>query len=205
MVKDNPVELIHNIQEIFDNTDDGRVLFNEILGRRNDNLTELQRGVDFFILNRITFSGVVDSGGYSNTSFHHRFTQTSIDRITEISTLFRRIEITNNDYSVLLNQPGRNVFIFLDPPYYYSTKSKLYGRNGILHQQFNHQELFNQLENINHRWLMTYDNSEYIRNLYQDYYTIQWEFQYGMNNYGRDYSPMGSELLISNYNIEEMM
>ena len=35
--------------------------------------------------------------------------------------------------------------MFLDPPYYLENKSKLYGNNGDLHQDFNHDLLFDLL------------------------------------------------------------
>src|SRR4051794_20586233 len=66
-LKDNGVEVIGEIQNIYDQykrVKDGKPLFNTLVERRSSNLTELQRATDFFVLNRITFSGVVDSGGY---------------------------------------------------------------------------------------------------------------------------------------------
>ncbi|MGB8984334.1 MAG: DNA adenine methylase, partial [Anaerolineales bacterium] len=44
---------------------DGQGLFAEFLSSNVGSLTEFERAVRFFVLNRITFSGVVESGGYS--------------------------------------------------------------------------------------------------------------------------------------------
>ena len=55
--------LVNEIQSIKNNFKNGRELYESLLARRNENLSEFQRAVDFFVLNRITFSGVVDSGG----------------------------------------------------------------------------------------------------------------------------------------------
>ena len=36
--------------------------------------------------------------------------------------------------------------MFLDPPYYLENNSKLYGNNGDMHEDFNHEKLFNILK-----------------------------------------------------------
>jgi DNA adenine methylase len=196
-------ELISTVQKVYDTAEDGKQLFNQILERRNDDLTELQRAVDFFVLNRITFSGVVDSGGYSQGSFDGRFTQSAIDRLREIVPVLQQIEFYCEDYSFLINKPGKDVLLFLDPPYYSATKSKLYGKNGILHTSFDHQLLFETLKRSKHKWLITYDNCEYIRNLYKDFYQLDWQLQYGMTNSNNNPSVLGQELLIANYDLSE--
>jgi DNA adenine methylase len=206
-LKTNSKIFIESLQNLYDDYkinqqhNNGKELFNLIISRRNDDLSELQRAVDFFILNRITFSGVVDSGGFSQGSFEGRFTQSSIDRLTDISTLISNVQFYCEDYSYLVNQYGEDVFIFLDPPYYSATKSKLYGKKGILHTEFNHEELFSVLKNSKHKWLITYDNSDYIKNLYKDFYQLEWTLQYGMTN---SLSSTGNELLIANYDLNKV-
>ena len=103
------------------------------------------------------------------------------------------------DFSYLVNKEGKGVFVFLDPPYYTATKSKLYGRNGILHTSFNHRLLFETLKDNSHNWLITYDNSEYIKELYKDFYQKEWQLQYGMTT-----SNPGNELLIANYDLAKV-
>ena len=69
------------------------------------------------MLNRITFSGVVDSGGYSEQSFRKRFTISSIERLKQAYNIVKYIEFSPKDYTDLLFKNGEHVFIFLDPPY----------------------------------------------------------------------------------------
>jgi DNA adenine methylase len=214
-LKDNGVILINNIQNIYNEYKNskfgedtylrGKELFAFMVNRRESELTELERATDFFILNRITFSGVVDSGGYSQGSFDGRFTQSSIERLKTTMEIISRIDFYCDDYSTLVNKEGENVFIFLDPPYYSATKSKLYGKNGILHTQFDHKLLFETLSNSNHKWLITYDNCDYIRELYKDYFLKEWSLQYGMTNRNNATSRKGNELLISNYDFNNLL
>ncbi|MBU1100416.1 MAG: DNA adenine methylase [Bacteroidetes bacterium] len=201
ILKENPIELVSIVQNIFDQKWNGRELFTTLVARRNNNLSELERAVDFFILNRITFSGVVDAGGYSQESFEKRFTQSSIDRLAIAYEVIRNFTVLNDDYNALLRKKGKDVFIFLDPPYYSATSSKLYGKNGILHEQFDHIEFFKSVALCKHKWLITYDNSDYVRDLYRNFYQVEWELQYGMNNYKKSSAAKGKELLIANYDI----
>lgn len=204
-LKMNSESVINGVQDIFDSKDDGRELFNRLIEKRNSNLNDLERAIDFFVLNRITFSGVVDAGGYSEASFNNRFTQSSIERLRKAASLVEKIEFYNEDYSYLINLDGDDVFIFLDPPYYSVSKSRLYGKKGILHSQFDHDKFALSMKECKHKWLITYDNSEYVKKLFQDFYQVEWELQYGMNNYKQVSAAKGKELLIANYNLDNYL
>ncbi|MGA7193363.1 MAG: DNA adenine methylase [Anaerolineales bacterium] len=178
---------------------DGQELFNELVNVKIETLTEFERAVRFFVLNRITFSGVVESGGYSQLAFIGRFTESSIERLAKLGKLLEGIKITYLDYREVLSNGGKEVFTFLDPPYFKATKSKLYGKNGILHTGFNHDEFASEMRRCNHSWLITYDNSPEIRKNFEFANIYDWELQYGMNNYKQGKADKGNELFISNY------
>ncbi len=72
------------------------------------------------------------------------------------------IKITHLDYRELLQDGNEAVFTFLDPPYFKATKSRLYGKNGVLHTGFNHDEFAQEMKKCKHSWLITYDNSPEI-------------------------------------------
>ena len=143
------------------------------------------------------------SGGYSEESFHKRFVQSSIDRLKKIYPLLQNCVIRNEDYSSLVQEPGNDVFIYLDPPYLSAKKSRLYGTRGDLHLQFSHDELFVNLTKCKHRWLMTIDNSPDTEKKYRNIanlYRIN-GIHYGMRNAG-DKNTRDDELLIANYKLE---
>lgn len=157
------------------------------------------KAVAFFAINRSTFSGTSLSGGYSQESFDKRFTPSSIERLALIEPLLTNTEITNSDYSELITAAGEDTFIFLDPPYWTATKSALYGKNGELHKGFDHERLAETLKSCPHKWMMTYDNCDYIKDLYKDYNIIDHEFAYGMRNVTANAEMTGKEILITNY------
>ncbi len=153
------------------------------------------------MLNRISFSGTVDSGGYSEQAFRGRFTPTSIHNLRRAEAVLRGVHITNLDYEEVVSAPGEDVFLFLDPPYYSATQSRLYGRRGELHLQFDHQRFAKVMKECTHKWLLTYDNCPEIRKMFQGYSIVEWELQYGMNNYKQPTARPGRELFIANYDI----
>lgn len=178
---------------------DGQALFNEFVGADANSLSGLERAARFFVLNRITFSGVVESGGYSQQAFEKRFTESSIRRVAELGKILEGVQITNLDYRELLREGGKEVFTFLDPPYFKAVKSRLYGKNGVLHTGFNHAEFAEAMKACRHVWLITYDDSPEIRRNFEFARVYEWELQYGMNNYKQEKAEKGSELFISNY------
>lgn len=184
-------------------TTDGRALFYRLL-EQYDTGGEFERAVRFFVLNRITFSGVVDSGGYSEQAFRGRFTHSAIERIRPLGDLLREVRITCEDYAPVVQHAGEKVFIYLDPPYYSVAESRLYGKRGALHLSFDHERLQKTLRTVSHRWLLTYDECPYIRALYADYPQLRWTLQYGMNNYKQPNAPLGRELFIANYDIPDI-
>lgn len=191
--------LIDEIKRTRQTHTNGRELYEKLLARRGENLSDFQRAVDFFVLNRITFSGVVDCGGYSQKAYESRFTPSSIERLKNMDSILRNFTFSNQSYERLLQNNGKRVFIFLDPPYFSASKSKLYGKKGDLHANFNHERLCEHLKNTKHRFLLTYDDSEFIRELYKDFYKLKYTLQYGMNNFKQTKANKGQELLISNY------
>lgn len=190
--------MLREIVRLRETETDGKALFQRLLLKRTGEMTALERAVDFFVLNRITFSGLVDSGGYSNHAFGNRFTWSSIKRLSDIYQLVRNIEFTHTDYTDLLFREGKDVFIFLDPPYHAAIKSRLYGKKGCLHTGFRHDEFADNLKQCKHKWLLTYDDSATIRHLFRDYQQIGLESVYSMSNSGKSKTKKGKELIIMN-------
>ena len=193
-------KLVAEVRHVKENYQDGKLLFAKLARVDVNTLSDLERATRFFVLNRITFSGTIESGGFSLESFHKRFTNSSIDRLEKLATILTPdIKITNLDYSYLINRPGAEVFIFLDPPYFQAEKSKLYGKKGDLHTGFDHQRFALNLKQCPHKWLITYDDCPEIRENFKWANIIEWELQYGMNNYKQKKAEKGQELFISNY------
>ncbi|GAB4462267.1 MAG: DNA adenine methylase [Anaerolineales bacterium] len=197
-------KLAREILKIKKERSNGQELFDELVNTDTSRLSEFERAVRFFVLNRITFSGVVESGGYSQHAFRSRFTDSSIERVAKIGYLLENVKITQADYHTLLADGGKEIFTFLDPPYYKAVKSRLYGRNGVLHTSFNHEAFAQAMRQCNHSWLITYDDSPEIRENFSFANIYGWQLQYGMNNYKQGKAEKGNELFISNYALPKL-
>jgi DNA adenine methylase len=139
------------------------------------------------------------SGGFSEAAFAGRFTESSVRRLKDFAGILGSVKITNFDYEELVKRGGENVFIFLDPPYYSAKKSALYGKNGYLHKSFDHERFAAVMKDCRHKWLVTYDDSEYIRDLFSFAKIIAREAVYGMRNVTQNSNQTGREIFISNY------
>lgn len=138
-----------------------------------------QQSIMYFIINRCSFSGSTLSGGFSPESATQRFTYSSIDKIKSLD--LSRFDIYNLDYEEFIRSVMNDQHIlFLDPPYYLEKGSKLYGKNGDMHDTFDHERLYRCLSQTK-KWILTYNNCEYITTLYKDYTIIETNWTYGMN------------------------
>ncbi len=180
---------------------DGKALYT-FLEENISSFDDLQKAGAFFVCNRITFSGTTEAGGFSTQAFQKRFTQSSIQRLALLKNLLKNIQITNLDYEPVVTAEGENVFVFLDPPYFSATKSALYGKNGKLHKSFDHERFAQVMKNCNHKWLITYDNSEYIKNLFSFANIAEWNLMYGMRNQTKNSDQLGKEIFIANFEID---
>jgi len=201
MCRDNPDTLISQIREWKIEFTEGKVL-HRFLINNIEKFDPLKKAAAFFIFNRITFSGTTESGGFSTAAYYKRFTESSIERVSFLSSILSNTKITNLDYHKIVDEPGENVFIFLDPPYYSATRSALYGKNGNLHKGFDHKRFAYIMRQTNHKWLITYDDSSYIRDLFSFANIQSWYLTYGMRNVNNNSNQIGKELFISNYFID---
>lgn len=71
--KENVDEFVAEVTRIKNTHQDGKLLFNEMMSLPYLNQEfckdEFYKAVRFYVLNRITYSGTVDSGGYSSEAF----------------------------------------------------------------------------------------------------------------------------------------
>jgi DNA adenine methylase len=145
--------------------------------------TKLERAAVYYVLNRSSFSGATLSGGMSPG--HPRFTLTSIERLRNYFN--PHIKISKADFKISLkNHPF--TFAYLDPPYL--IKSSLYGKKGNAHKDFDHKGLADILKKREH-WILSYNDCEEIRTLYEGFHILTPNWKYGMSN-----NKMSKEILI---------
>ena len=142
----------------------------------------------YFIINRCSFSGSTFCGGFSKESSEKRFTDSSVQCIEQLS--LDNVTFSCQDCCEFLSQhpESEDTFVYADPPYYIS--GYLYGKNGDLHQSFDHCAFAECIQKRND-FLISYNDCEYIRNLYKNCRIIEVNWSYGMNT-----SKKSSEIII---------
>ena len=156
-------------------------------------ITEIQKAARFlYIINR-SFGAKGKSFGTSRTC-SIKSAGGIIERINEISKRLDKVIIENKDAISLIKQYDcETQFFYCDPPY-----SKGEGYRVIKTKDFNHIELANTLKKIKGRFLLSYDDSEFIRELYKGYSIFEVQRQKGINNKNIK-DNIYKELIIKNY------
>lgn len=164
-----------------------------------------ERAARIFLVNKVSFSGMGDSGSLSKERFCE-FNLESLMRIKMAQPLLQKMEIRNCSFEeTMANTPEKDGFIFLDPPYYRQESSGLYGRNGDTHKGFPHQGFAEFTKAQKCKWLITYDDSIYVRKMFlgDGIYINPFKIDGGylMAMRPSEDALDGEELLITNYDI----
>jgi DNA adenine methylase len=193
VLQNNKDELINIIKE-YKNNNITKELFNEFRKQIITMDNNILQASYYFIINRCSFSGATLSGGFSHESSIKRFTNNSINNLQNIN--LNNIEFYNKDFTNFINENYKEneQILFLDPPYYLEKNSKLYGNKGDLHENFNHELLFDTIKEKNN-WILCYNNCDFIKEIYKNYKIIDVNWSYGMNT-----SKKSNEILIINFN-----
>ncbi len=137
-----------------------------------DNLT---KAAAFVALNATSFSGLTLSGGMSEQKRRRlRWSPSYLARLSE----FEMERFTVNEADFRDSIPAHpDHFLYLDPPYLIG--SALYGHDGDTHRAFDHAALADLLRNRG-RWMLSYNDSDDVRGLYDGFEIRQVKWNYGM-------------------------
>ena len=162
---------------------------------------EFGDAVRFYIINKCSFSGLSEASSFSKQASVSNFSYRGIEKLPYYSELIYRWKITNESYEELLTH-DQSIFTYLDPPYEIS--SKLYGKKGSIHRDFNHDVFAENCCYHKGPQLISYNDSPLIRERFDDRwiddtypltYTMRSKGNYLEDQRDRD------ELVLYNYGI----
>ena len=166
--------------------------FYRLQGTYFDIIDPLTQAGAYFALNRSSFSGLTFSGGFSG----ERFTHSSIDRLAGVKVPNISVEQADFETSLSLHP---DTFVYADPPYLLTAaKSNLYGIRGDAHRNFDHARLAKVLRSRPGCWLLSYNDAESVRRLYEGFAMLATSWAYGTGK-------TGAELLILSNDLAEMI
>ncbi len=169
--------------------------FYELQNVQLESKNKLECAILFFVLNRASFSGSTLSGGMASggQDGNPRFTRSSIERLRHFRVDNLSVEFADFKKSIPRH---KNMLLYLDPPYL--IESKLYGRKGNLHKNFDHEGLAKILKKRNN-WILSYNNSKEIHELYDDFTILYPDWKYGMSN-----NKTSREVLILSHDVTKL-
>ena len=186
----------------YDTPDKARKLFETAKRELSDKeTTNIEKAINFWIVNKCSFSGLTESSSFSKAASEGNFTIKGAADLKGYSKLIKNWKITNLSYEQLLKDADDDTFIYLDPPYEIS--SNLYGKKGAMHKGFNH-DLF--AKECNHPSLanmaVSYNADQSVKDRFPDWNQIEFPLTYTMRSNSANYrknQPKRMELLLTNY------
>lgn len=169
--------------------------FKEIQSNKGTtNIYELAQST--FFLNRTNISGVIKGGVIGGTNqtgkykIDARFNRTElITKIQKIKENKERIILSNLDgveFIKKVNNKKEDIFIYLDPPYFLKG-AELYMN---YFAKNDHIRLSQYVKKLNKPWMVSYDNQDFIIQLYKNNSRISYELAQAASN------RVGDEILI---------
>lgn len=158
--------------------------------------------VAYYILNKTSFSGLTETGNFTPMAWDSNFSYRNIEKLLTGSKYLQDIRISNVDYVEVLKDVQENDFVYLDPPYDLKNKF-LYGEKGKHHKGFDHLRLKQCVDMLSCKFVMTYNDNEKLRQLYNDYYIYDESFTYTMNFGKAKKSRQRKEIFITNVDLQK--
>ena len=170
----------------------------------DDASSDFDKAVAFYYANKNSFSGLTETGTFSESSHYATFTTTNIGKLTYFQKLIRNWKFTNGSYDVLLKDNNPKAFIYLDPPYELKD-STLYGKNGSMHLTFNHDEFAKNCNECGMDSMISYNADQFVKDRFDVWNQLELEWTYTMRSVGNymEEQKGRKELVLTNYNIEQ--
>ncbi len=155
-----------------------------------ERLTELQRAARLYYLIRASYGSKVSTFGC-----HFRDVSV-IKNLQEVHKRLANVLIENKSFEeIIRQQDSEGTLFYLDPPYH-GTEKFYEMENGFGEDR--HRELAELLRNAKGKWILSYNDDSFVRELYQDFRIEEIERK---NNMGMAVggNKVFRELIIRNY------
>ena len=186
------------------NQDSARCLFAEMKDVINDNNhTDLERAVAFYVVNKCSFSGLTESSSFSPQASDSNFSMRGIEKLPEYSEIISHWHINSYSYEYCFRTDVHDgLFMYLDPPY--DIKDNLYGKKGAMHKCFDHDKFAADCDVHNDtKMLISYNSDQLVKDRFKNWKASEFKLTYTMRSVGeyiRDQQER-KELLLINYEL----
>ena len=149
-------------------------------------LTEIQRAARYFYLIRASFGGSRTSFGTGKKPL-----EKNIKYFDEVHQRLKDVVIENKSYDGMIKTYDKvDTFFYLDPPYHETE-----GYYGTGFNDDDHRKLCEMLKNIKGKFVLSYNDDEFVRELYKDFEVIPVSRHSNLTSNGDKFK----ELIIKNF------
>lgn len=167
-----------------------RQIFNEYKNQMDCiGLTDIQRAVRYLYLIKSSYGARISTYGskprdISNTEF-----------LKDVMKRLSRVVIENKSFEKIISAyDSEDTLFYLDPPYH--NTENMYDTGDFIFDEEQHIKLRDMLKNIKGKFVLSYNDDEFIRELYKDFKIEAIERQ---NNLSLNSGSRFKELIITNY------
>lgn len=163
--------------------------------------SDLDVAFKYFYLNRTSFSGKLISPAWGYRPKRSLPPDRWHERIVPCGEKLAGVKLSNKDFEDVIKTKSKGeVLMYVDPPYFLPPKRKHY-RHGLTHED--HIRLASALEVTEHKFFLTYDDADEVRELYSWAYIYPVNFFYRVDNSAvqNGSRKQGFELIITNYEV----
>ena len=184
MVKHHPEAVQKELEYMLNS----REMYNEYYTQDIRHRTEIQRAARYFFLIKVSFGAKITSFGCSAR------TDLQIKDLSEVQKRLSRVLIENKSFEKLIKaQDGEGTLFYCDPPYYKT--EKYYDMSDSVFGKEQHILLRDILREIKGKFVFSYNDDPFIRELYQEFHIEAVERGNNLSNAaGKKYK----ELIITN-------
>ena len=164
-------------------------MFHDFLTQYNlRGMTDIQRAARYFMIIKTSYGSDVRSYGCVKKNIEN-----ATKYLEAIEKRLSTVVIENKDFdSIIKTYDKKNSLFYFDPPYFGT--EKYYTVNFSIED---HQRLKISIDSIKSKFILSYNDCDYIRELYKDYKIIELDRNDSLNS--RNGSRRYNELLIKNY------
>ena len=198
---DELYETLFDLKSVYCNQDAARCLFDAMKEAiNNKDITDVERAVAFYVVNKCSFSGLTESSSFSAQASDSNFSMNGINKLIEYSHMIESWTITNLSYEELLTD-DKDIFLYLDPPY--DIKDNLYGKSGDMHKRFDHDDFAKQCDHHTSPMLISYNSDQIVKDRFKEWSVSEFAHTYTMRSVGCYNTEQASrkELVLLNYDL----
>jgi DNA adenine methylase len=153
-----------------------------------------------YYLNRTSYSGIINKPAWGYKEGKSSPPQNWIAFVKQAAQKLQNIKITSMDFQdvIFSKADGKNVLMYLDPPYFHADQKRAYTKSFVLDD---HIRLSNSLKSTEHYFCLSYDDCNEVRDLYSWAHIHEKKWLYNTANKKGVSRDLGNELIITNYKI----